>query len=168
MSKVSRAVTAIVAVAAIAIFALATAACAVFPNDYSKETEEAAKEFGLPGALVRAVVWAESGYDSDAVSHKGAAGLMQLMPETFGACAARIGVENADPFDPVTSLRCGCFYLSELISRFDGDVDAALMAYNAGESNARDFISGKEVFAETRTYLRRVHTARKFYGLFYG
>lgn len=163
----------IIATAAAAVIATLTVAAVVmrmvFPNKYSARVCAAADEFGLDRALVKSVVWAESRYDRKAVSPKGAKGLMQLMPETYEACAAALGIQTdeAAMLDVDNSLRCGCYYLSLLIERFDGDVTAALMAYNAGESNARKFLNGEKVFPETRLYLANIKKANKIYGLFY-
>lgn len=142
--------------------------CIVFPNKYSDELNGAADEFGLDRALVRSVVWAESKFDPRAVSDKGATGLMQLMPETFDLCAVALYIprDRALMTDPETSLRCGCYYLSLLMDKFDGDATAALMAYNAGEQNARRFLAGEKIFPETRKYLVNINRAYKIYGLF--
>lgn len=161
--------------AAVAITALmfavvivpAVSLCMIFPNKYASNIAEAADEFNLPRALVKSVVWAESRFDKNATSNKGAKGLMQIMPETFKECTAALGLpRTSDMYDVSTSLRCGCYYLSLLIDKFDGDVTAALMAYNAGENNARKFLDGDEVFPETRNYLKSIEKAQKIYGLF--
>ncbi|MCH5163123.1 MAG: lytic transglycosylase domain-containing protein [Clostridiales bacterium] len=159
--------TVIAAVVAAIIIIGAVTLCMIFPNKYATEVNDAADEFGLDRTLVRAVVWAESKFDSRAISDKGAKGLMQLMPETFDSCATALYIQNANPYSPRDNLRCGCYYLSLLIERFDGNSRAALMAYNAGEINARKFLSGEEaVFPETAKYLDDIATARKVYGLF--
>ena len=138
--------------------------CIIFPNKYAAEIGEAADEFGLSRSLVKSVVWAESRFDRKATSRKGAKGLMQLMPETFDMCSSALGLRGADIYDVQTSLKCGCYYLSLMIDKFDGDVTAALMAYNAGEANARRFLDGDEVFPETKNYIKSIQTAQKFYG----
>jgi len=81
---------------------------------------------GVEGALVHAVIWAESSYNPNAVSAVGAAGLMQLMPET----ARRYGVR--DVFDPKENIQAGVKMLRDLLALFDGDVELALAGYNAG------------------------------------
>lgn len=154
-----------VAVAAV-IMISAIALCAAFPNKYARAVNDAADEFGLDRSLVRSVVWAESGFDAHAVSEKGASGLMQLMPETYEFCAASLGIDKGDIFDKQNSLRCGCFYLALMLDKFDGDETAALMAYNAGEANARKFLAGETVFKETATYVKKIRFARKVYGFF--
>ena len=79
-------------------------------------------------SLLHAVIAVESGYDSKAVSRKGAQGLMQLMPKT----AQRFGVKN--PLDPLENVRGGALYLKWLLDFFDGNLKLALAAYNAGEN----------------------------------
>ncbi|MBD5132000.1 MAG: lytic transglycosylase domain-containing protein [Clostridiales bacterium] len=139
---------------------------AVFPNKYSTEIGAAANEFGLNPAFVKSVVWAESKFDKTALSNKGAQGLMQLMPATFDECATALGIKNADPFEPEHNIRCGCYYLSLMLEKFDDDKTAALAAYNAGEANAKKFLAGEaEIFAETRGYIEAVNKAEWFYSL---
>lgn len=106
---------------------------------------------GLPRELVRAVVWAESGFQPGAVSPQGALGLMQLMPST----AADLGV---DPLDPEENLSGGTRYLKRMLARFDGDPEQlvkALAAYNAGPGSV-DEHGGVPPYAETWSYLSRV------------
>lgn len=140
--------------------------CVLFPNKYGKEIAIAAEKFGLDEALVRAVVLVESRYDKNAVSAKGAKGLMQLMPDTFDVAADAIGKNAADAFDPLTNILCGCYYLREQLNKF-GNTNYALMAYNAGPKNAERFIAGEPIFAETSEYVKRVNAAKGFYSLFY-
>lgn len=113
------------------------------------ELARAAERHGLPVSLVEAVVAVESGGDPQALSPRGAAGLMQLMPAT----AARFGVD--DRFDPRQSLDGGCAYLRWLLDHFEGSVALALAGYNAGEA-AVDKYAGIPPFAETRAYVRSV------------
>ncbi len=110
-----------------------------------------ADEAGLPRDLLRAVVWAESGFRPDAVSPKGALGLMQLMPGT----AAELGV---DPSDPTDNLRGGSRYLGQLLDRFEGRRDQltrALAAYNAGPARV-DEHGGIPPYDETVAYVAKV------------
>ncbi len=110
---------------------------------------ELAPRYGLDPELVVAVIAAESGFRSDAVSPRGATGLMQLMPQT----ARRFGVRNS--YHPVQNLRGGMSYLRWLLSYFRGDVRLALAAYNAGERAVERHL-GVPPYAETRDYVRRV------------
>ena len=100
--------------------------------------------------LLRAVIVVESGFNSRAVSKRGAVGLMQLMPAT----ATRFGVSN--PYDPLQNVHAGARYLKFLIDRFGHDVRLALAAYNAGEE-AVDRNGGQiPPFSETMAYVPRV------------
>lgn len=120
---------------------------------------DAAANEGIPPALVKAVIAAESAFDSDAVSHKGAKGLMQLMPET----AEEMGV--ADPLEPAQNVRGGTSYLRAMIDRY-GDLGRALAAYNAGPSTV-DRYGGIPPFEETRDYVDRVLAYyRRYHGDF--
>lgn len=106
-------------------------------------------ERGLDPKLVDSVVRVESAYNPSAVSHKGALGLMQLMPDT----ARRLDVD--DPFDPEQNVRGGVRELDRLIERFSGNLQLALAAYNAGEG-AVERHRGIPPFQETRDYVARV------------
>ena len=108
-----------------------------------------ASSYRLEEALVKAVIKAESNYNPQAVSRKGARGLMQLIPET----ARQMRV--SDPFDPMQNIRGGSNYLRLMLDQFNGNVDLALAAYNAGP-NAVQRHGGIPPYEETRTYVQRV------------
>jgi len=110
--------------------------------------DAAAKKNGLPPNFVHSVVSAESGYLPNALSPKGAIGLMQLMPATAQAY-------GADPHDPAQNVEAGAAYLRELLIKYDGDPRRALAAYNAGPG-AVDKYNGVPPYAETQTYIERV------------
>jgi soluble lytic murein transglycosylase-like protein len=93
---------------------------------YSRMVERASRAHGVEGALVHAVIRAESAYDPNAVSSAGASGLMQLMPDS----AKQYGVR--DIFDPAQNIQGGVRMLKDLLVMFDGDVELAIAAYNAG------------------------------------
>jgi soluble lytic murein transglycosylase-like protein len=116
---------------------------------YAAEVAAAAAEFGIDAALVRAIIHAESAFRPNALSKKGAQGLMQLMPAT----AERFGVTDA--FAVEQNIRGGTRYLAWLLKRFDGDVRLAAAGYNAGEG-AVDRFSGVPPYSETRHYVERV------------
>ncbi len=112
--------------------------------------EHAAAKTQLRPALIHAVVRAESAYRSDAVSSKGAVGLMQLMPAT----AKRYGV--ADRYDPAQNLQGGTAYLRDLLEMFDNDLQLALAAYNAGENAVIRYGNQIPPYEETQGYVRKV------------
>ncbi|MDW8107332.1 MAG: lytic transglycosylase domain-containing protein [Armatimonadota bacterium] len=117
-------------------------------REWASLVEPVALRYGVDPELVLRIIQAESGGDPNAVSPKGAIGLMQLMPET----ARALGV--ADPFDPAQNIEGGVRYLSHLIRRF-GDLRLALAAYNAGPGNVERY-GGVPPFPETIRYLRKV------------
>lgn len=112
--------------------------------------QQVADANGLAPALVHAVVRVESAYRSNAVSNKGAVGLMQLMPAT----AERYGV--TDRHDPAQNLRGGTRYLRDLLAMFDNDLQLALAAYNAGENAVVRYGNAIPPYDETRQYVRKV------------
>jgi soluble lytic murein transglycosylase-like protein len=119
------------------------------PGDLAELIDAAARKHGLDPALVRAVVAVESGFRPDAVSPKGAQGLMQLMPGT----ASLLDVRH--PLDPAENLDGGTRHLGALLDRYGGDLGLSLAAYNAGEG-AVTAHGGVPPYPETRAYLRAV------------
>jgi soluble lytic murein transglycosylase-like protein len=117
---------------------------------FSPAIRAVAAENRLRPELLHAVVRAESAYDPDAVSRKGAVGLMQLMPAT----AERYGVDDRQ--DPEQNLRGGAAYLNDLLEMFDEDLRLALAAYNAGENAV--IRHGRRIppYEETQTYVGKV------------
>lgn len=111
--------------------------------------ESAAKATELPVALVRAVIEQESAYRPCAVSHKGAQGLMQIMPQT----ASDLNVKDA--FDPKENIAGGTKYLRQLLDKYKGDNKLALAAYNAGPA-AVDAVNGVPDIPETRDYVAAI------------
>lgn len=121
------------------------------PRDSDLETKIAryARAQGLSPRLVQAVVQVESGYNPRALSNKGAMGLMQLMPDT----ARELGVTDA--YDPDQNLRGGTRYLWQQIRRFQGNLELALAAYNAGPTAVARY-GGVPPYQETRRYIAKV------------
>ena len=128
--------------------------CARDPKEFEPIVNSCALEYGVDKSLVKAVIQAESGYNPNAVSRKGAAGLMQLMPRT----AQDLKVSNS--FDPSENIRGGVRYLKFLLDTFKGDVALALAAYNAGLSKVAQY-RGIPPYEETRNYVGKVLSYQK-------
>lgn len=110
---------------------------------------EAAERYDVPLNLLKAMGKAESGFDANAVSPAGAQGVMQLMPST----AKSLGVE--DPFDARSNIMGGAKYISQKLKQYNGNIDLALAAYNAGSGNVAKY-GGVPPFSETRNYIARI------------
>jgi soluble lytic murein transglycosylase-like protein len=117
---------------------------------YDSVISGAAKAATIQAALVRAVIVVESGFNPRAISKKGAIGLMQLQPET----ARRYGVKNI--YDPEQNVRAGAHYLSDLLARYDSNLELALAAYNAGEEAVERYGRHVPPFRETLAYVPSV------------
>ena len=124
---------------------------------YAKPILDAAKATRLDAALIHAVISAESGYNPFARSRKGAAGLMQLMPET----ANRFGVKTR--LDPAQNISGGARYLRDLIRMFNNDLQLAVAAYNAGENAVVRAGNRIPPYQETMAYVPRVMTYYRKY-----
>lgn len=124
---------------------------------FSSIVEEAAKTYQLEPALLHAVITAESSYNPNALSPKGATGLMQLMPAT----ARRYGVSNI--WDPNQNIFGGAQYLRYLLQLFNNDMSLAVAAYNAGEHNVMKYGNRIPPFRETIDYVPKVLGLFKHY-----
>jgi len=117
-------------------------------DKFTDEINAARDKSGLSSGLIRAMIHAESGFDAKATSRRGAIGLTQLMPET----AKELGV---NPFNEAENILGGSLYMASLLKRYDGDLQKAAAAYNAGASVV-DQYQGPPPFAETTAYLKRL------------
>lgn len=127
----------------------ATSTQTISNPELEKMVDRIAVEQGVESPLVHSVIRAESNYNPNAVSPKGALGIMQLIPAT----ARRFGVSN--PFDVAENIQGGVRYLRFLLDYYQGDYPKAIAAYNAGE-RAVDKYHGVPPYIETQTYVRRV------------
>jgi hypothetical protein len=119
---------------------------------HAAEIAAASQRFGIPEAWIRAVMRAESAGDRHAVSHRGAMGLMQVMPATWAGLRAQHAL-GADPFAPQDNILAGTAYLREMLDRF-GSVPLMLAAYNAGPRRVEAHLAaGQPLPAETRAYV---------------
>jgi len=117
---------------------------------------QAADRHQIDPALIKAIIMAESGYNPNAVSKKGAMGLMQLMPGT----AEALGVK--DSFNPEHNIDAGVEYFKRLMNQFKGNVKLALAAYNAGSRNVRQY-QGVPPFKATKYYVKKVLKYYSYY-----
>ncbi len=118
-------------------------------EQYDPIIKTLARKYNIPADLIHSIIKAESNYDSWAVSPKGAAGLMQLMPET----AAQYGVK--DRFNPEDNIKGGVKYLKDLCQLYNNNTKLVLAAYNAGQEALKKF-NGIPPYPETREYISRV------------
>lgn len=133
---------------------------------FASMIERNAKASSLDPALVKAVIAVESAFEPNAVSPKGAVGLMQIVPATaarYGLIARRGGTIMQQLLDPATNVRTGVRYLHDLLEIFDNDLSLALAAYNAGEESVR--LRGNRIppFRETQAYVALVLQFRTLY-----
>lgn len=151
-----------------------------YPMAYEAEISAMAGTYSLPPALVAAIVNTESGFDRMAVSSVGAMGLMQIMPPTGEWIYKKLN--RSEPFseemlyNPEINLTLGCWYLSFLLNRYDGDVVCAVSAYHAGQGNVDSWLreerysdTGRTVnrfpdtAGATRHYVQKVLNAYEYY-----
>ena len=133
-------------------------AAVMVKTGYHAIIQQAGLRHGVEAALIQAIIMAESSFNPRAVSNRGAAGLMQLMPAT----ADSMGVE--DKFDPEHNIDGGVRYFKRLLVRFDDDTRLALAAYNAGARKVRQY-NGIPPYTATRSYIARVF---KYYQTYKG
>jgi soluble lytic murein transglycosylase len=119
------------------------------PLYYSHIVDNTSRKYNLEPSLINAIIKVESNWNSTAVSHKGAQGLMQLMPYT----AKNLNVKN--PFNPQENIEGGAKYVRMLLDKFNGDIPLALAAYNAGPKKIEKF-RGIPPIPETRQFVDRV------------
>lgn len=113
---------------------------------YCKQIKTHSRTYGVPAPLIAAMIYQESRFNPDAVSPKGAKGLMQLMD--FNS----VGI---DPFDPDQNIQTGTALMARLLKKYDNDISLALAAYNAGEGNVEKY-RGIPPFPETRQYVNNI------------
>ena len=149
-----------------AIFVLYCTICIVYPLEHYELIEKYSKQYGLDPAMVCALIQAESGFNADATSPKGAKGLMQLMDDTASWIAPQIPIENFNVFrikEPELNIQLGCWYLGYLNKRFDGDLTLMVAAYNAGSGNIDKWLDNEKYSADGKTLDKIPYTETKKY-----
>ncbi len=166
---------------ALLIFNLDTVGRFFYPFPYRDTTTYYAGIYSLDPLLLAAIMKAESGFNSKAVSDRGARGLMQIMPDTGQWIARQLGEQNFDPdrlFEPETSINMGAWYIADLKKEFNNNTVLVLAAYNGGRGNVREWLSGTGLsgdssdieripFEETRLYVQKVLKYYRFYSILY-
>lgn len=145
----------------------------IYPINYQDEIKQNCENYSIDEYFVCALIFAESSFKDDAISNKGAIGLMQIMPDTGEWAAEKIGLEDYSVemlSDPKININIGCWYLAYLSDRFDSDAKKVLAAYNAGPSNVDEWTTedgtlGDIPFNETSKYLVRV---QRYYEIYRG
>ncbi len=142
----------------------------LYPIAHMEQLVAFADDYSLDPALVAAIVRCESRFRADAVSHRGAIGLMQIMPDTGAWIAQQLGALGFEIdllYDANLNLQFGTWYLRHLLNRF-GDRADALAAYNAGPRNVEQWQSGSgTIFPETAAYVVRVVRSTWIYRLYF-
>lgn len=165
----------------LAIYNIDSIARFFYPLPYRDTIAYYGRVYNVDPLLIAAVIKAESNFDSQAVSERGARGLMQVMPETGLWAADQIGepdIDIKDLFDPETNIKLGAWYLSDLKKEFDDSNVLVLAAYNGGRGNVKDWLAGKTLinpegsisqipFPETRHYVKKVLLYHRLYSCLY-
>lgn len=151
-----------------------------YPLKFSEYVNTCSEEYGVPHAVIYAVIRTESSFDATAVSHAGAIGLMQIMPDTFEWLQTHLHdeYETGMLYDPETNIRYGTYLLSYLYTQF-GRWDTVFAAYNAGIGRVRGWLADETYsdengnlvtipIKETRDYVNRVRHAEEKYTELYG
>ncbi len=151
-----------------------------FPYKYKDVVDEYSKEYNLNPLFVLSIIKAESKFNPDAHSHKGAYGLMQITEDTGKWIADQMGIQNFSGdmlYDENLNIKMGCWYLNNLYQEF-GDRDLVISAYNAGRGNVQKWLkdhnyskNGKDIhnipFPETENYVKKVNIYYKIYKYLY-
>lgn len=149
----------------------------LFPLNHYSVIERYCEEYGVEEHLVSALIKAESNFNKSAVSHAHAKGLMQLTDSTFEECMNTLGTEG-DIFSTEDNIRAGVWYLSHLMEKYNGNVENAIAAYNAGGANVDKWLSdsryssdGKSLdtipFGETSRHVEKIRRYSKIYKFLY-
>lgn len=169
-------ITALILISLIVALLVPPVTKAVYPLRYERQILTYAKEYDLDPYLIMGIISAESQFESDAVSHKDAMGLMQIKADTAKWCIEHfeLDADISDIYKPDTNILIGCTYIDYLIDMFEGNTDVAIAAYNAGQGNVKKWLEdsrysddGKTLkkipFEETEKYVKKVKHREKVY-----
>lgn len=153
----------------------------ILKTDYSNFVLKYSSKYNLNANFVYSIIKAESGFNPDATSVKNARGLMQITDQTGEWIYGLLGYDNFNKnflYDPEKNIEIGCYYISRLINQFNGNVDTALAAYNAGSGNVSKWLldlkyskDGENLyeipFGETKRYVKKVNNYNSLYEFVY-
>lgn len=153
----------------------------MYPLDYKEYIDKYAKENNIDPYLIASVINVESRFNKEAISPKGAKGLMQIIPSTGSWAAEELKIEayeDDDLFNPDTNIKIGSWYLKKLDKEFGGNQDLVLAAYNGGSGNVKKWLKNEEYssdgvnlekipFKETENYLKKVESNYEIYKKIY-
>lgn len=151
----------------------------LFPIEHYSNIIRCSEKYNLEPELICAVINTESRFDEEAVSNKGASGLMQIMKPTADWAGKEIGIKNYSYekiFVPEINIEIGCWYLNKLKNQYNDDIMLVMASYNAGSGNVQKWLNdksysenGKELdaipFEETRKYVERIKINKKVYSI---
>ena len=160
MRKITTVFT-IIAILAVGIFLFTNIQVVI----YKPIVEGIAQQNGVSPSLIMAIIKVESDFKADAVSHKGAQGLMQIMPDTASWISEKTGLSD-NAYDALSNIEMGSWYIKYLLDKYNGDETKALAAYNAGHGNVDKWDEGEIRFAETQGYVKKVKWWKGVYDFF--
>lgn len=145
----------------------------IFPIKYEEEISYASEKYGVEEAVIYSMINIESHFNKNALSNKGAVGLMQVMPSTAEMVAEQLSIEEFDLIFPQENIEIGTAYFASLLKRFE-NLETALCAYNAGPTNVASWLKNEEYsqdreslsyipFEETRNYVAKFWKNYNYY-----
>ena len=154
----------------------------IYPIKYKEYAEKYAEEYGVDELLIYAIIKSESNFKENSTSSSGAVGLMQLMEETAKEAAQKIEdkyISKDELYNPELNIKLGTYYFSELLQKYDGNIELALIAYNAGTGNVANWIEkgiikqdGSDIenvpYQETNMYVRKILRDYEIYNKLWG
>lgn len=152
-----------------------------YPIKYNDLVNQYAKQYDLDSNLVFSIIKIESKFDTFALSHKGAMGLMQITSQTGEWAAKEIGIEGytrESLYEPDINIQIGCWYIRKLLIQYKNNLETSLAAYNAGSGNVSKWLSDKKYskdgkslsiipYKETREYVKKVLRNQRLYQRLY-
>lgn len=166
--------------ALLTVTAFVFAAYRLFPLKYAQYIESCSREYGVDPCVAAALIKAESNFDVSAVSHASAYGIMQITEETFLYCSEKMGLDASarDIFDADKNIRVGIWYFSSLMKRYNGNLDCAAAAYNAGAANVDKWLADSSCssdgvkldnipYGETSRHIKKINMYVKIYKMLY-